>query len=122
MKLKQPINAAFKQGQLTTVFRLTTSTEKDTFGRSEAAQLTPVNSKPVPTLRNNSNLSASTQISKDGQKEPLQSNWYFRSTDIQLQPNDCFTASGITWQVNKIISEPQLDLLEAFCFETNTNI
>lgn len=122
MKLKQPINAAFKQGQLTTVYRLTTSTEKDAFGRSEAAQLTPVNSKPIPILRNNSNLSASTQTSKDGLKEPLQANWYFRSTDIQLQPNDCFEASGITWQVNKIISEPALDLLEAFCYETNTNI
>lgn len=122
MKLKQPINAAFKQGQLTTVYRHTSSTEKDTFGRPEAAQLTAVNSKPVPTLRNNSNLSASIQTSKDGLKEPLQSNWYFRSTDLQLQPNDLFTASGITWQVNKIISEPALDLLEAFCYETNTKL
>lgn len=122
MKLKQPINAAFKQGELTTVYRLTTSPEKDTFGRSAAATLEPVNSKPIPTLRNNSTLSASTQVSKDGQKEPIRCNWYFRSTDIQLQPNDLFKASGITWQVNTIISEPQLDLLEAFCFETNTEL
>ena len=122
MKLKQPINAAFKQGELTTVYRLTTSTEKDAFGRSEVAQLTAVNSKPVPTLRNNSTLSTSTQTSKDGQKEPLRCNWYFRLTDINLQPNDCFNASGITWQVNKIISEPALDLLEAFCYESNTEL
>lgn len=113
MKLPPFAKYAFnQQGEKTDIYRHSTTTTKDTFGRAVAIEPTIVH-RQVTILRNQSSQLPNLQNNPDAVKGILKGSYYLPLT-YEVKPSDTFTANGLEWVVIKVIQTHALGLQELF--------
>lgn len=112
-KLLPPIRYAFKaQGQKVNLYRQSSSTQKDAFGRSLTNEPALVGSVTV-LLDNTTDLAAFTQ-SPDRTSTIIKGKYSVLLSDTPVQNGDTFTANGIDWIVIKIKTVAALQIAELY--------
>ncbi len=112
-KLLPPIKYAFKQaGEKTSLYRQTSTTHKDPFGRSLSNEPALVGS--VTVLLDNSSDLASFQQSPDKTSAIIKGKYSVLLSGTQVHNGDTFTANGINWVVIKIKTVAVLQIAELY--------
>lgn len=111
---KGPVKFAFKHaGEKVSLYRQSSTTQKDTFGRPLASEPALVGS--VTVLLDNTTDLASFQQSPDRTTSIIKGKYSVMLSDTPVHNGDTFTANGLNWVVIKIITVAALGIAELYC-------
>ncbi len=112
-KLLPPIKYAFKQaGEKTSLYRQTSTTHKDPFGRSLSNEPALVGS--VTVLLDNRTDLASFQQSPDRTTSIIKGKYSVLLSDTPVCNGNTFTANSINWIVIKVVTVAALGIAELY--------